>query len=121
MLPNKSTKRIMDFIRGELAQGRPAPTLREIRDGAEISTTSVVDHHVQWLRNDGQIDFDAGKSRTIRLAGQSEPEVIYEGMVSHAYVVPVGAGRFAEFLGKRSDKPRHGRVVFIATPKPDEE
>ena len=64
-------ERIFSFIRDFLAAKGYAPTVRDIVRGCNISTTSVVQHHLDRLEKDGYIYRDPQVFRSIRL---TEPE-----------------------------------------------
>ncbi len=71
---SQSTReRIFSFIRDFLAAKGYAPTVRDIVRGCNISTTSVVQHHLDRLERDGYIYRDPQVFRSIRL---TEPEVV---------------------------------------------
>ena len=48
-------KRILDFINQYWKENYRSPTIREIRDSAGISSTSLVSFHLDKLRFGGQI------------------------------------------------------------------
>lgn len=48
-----------------------APTIREIQDALEISSTSVVSYNLNKLRDDGKIEYDKKKARSIRVVDES--------------------------------------------------
>jgi repressor LexA len=66
-------ERIFDFIRDFLAVKGYAPTVRDIVRGCNISTTSVVQHHLDKLEKEGYIQRDPQVFRSIRLV---EPEAV---------------------------------------------
>lgn len=62
---------ILEFIRTQLRERGYAPSIREIvRHVGDRSPTSV-HRHLKTLERHGHIDRDAGKSRSIRLAGDT--------------------------------------------------
>ncbi|MFP6769551.1 MAG: transcriptional repressor LexA [Planctomycetaceae bacterium] len=64
-------KQILEFIRTQLRERGYAPSIREIvRHVGDRSPTSV-HRHLKTLERHGHIDRDAGKSRSIRLAGDA--------------------------------------------------
>lgn len=60
---NQVLNYIIDFVDGH---GYP-PTTREICDGIGIASTGTVNRHLHILRDDGYIDFEDGKYRTITI------------------------------------------------------
>ncbi|MBQ16502.1 MAG: repressor LexA [Planctomycetaceae bacterium] len=64
-------KQILEFIKTQLRERGYAPSIREIvRHVGDRSPTSV-HRHLKTLERHGHIDRDAGKSRSIRLAGDT--------------------------------------------------
>lgn len=65
----KSTTRenIYSYIRQFLGERGYAPTVRDILKGCGISSTAVVQHHLNVLQREGRIHRDAGVFRSIRL------------------------------------------------------
>jgi repressor LexA len=70
-------ERILSFIRDFLTDKGYAPTVRDIVRGCNISTTSVVQHHLERLEREGHIQRDPQVFRSIRL---TEP-LISDNMV----------------------------------------
>lgn len=52
---NEKQKRMMDFINSYWKEQYRSPTLREIKDGAGVSSISLVSYHLDKLRLGGQI------------------------------------------------------------------
>jgi len=85
-------QKILAFVgrHGE-EQGYP-PTIREIAEAVNISSTSVVDYHLKALQTKGYLERDSLVSRGMRLTGQA---MSYLGMsLSNPVSVPV-LGRIA--------------------------
>ncbi len=61
-------QRILDFIRGYLAEHGTGPTLREIGAGTGISSKGTVHRYVQALTDKGALERTARGWRAIRLA-----------------------------------------------------
>jgi repressor LexA len=53
------------------ARGYP-PTVRELMEGAGLNSPASVQHHLKRLAADGVVEWEAGKTRTIRLTGGSD-------------------------------------------------
>ena len=67
--------RILSFIR-DFLQGRGyAPTVRDIAKGCGISTSSVVQHHLNVLEREGHIHRDPQVFRSIRLVEEELPAI----------------------------------------------
>jgi len=72
----KSRLRILDFIRVFLEEKGYAPTVRDIVRGCGISTSSVVQYHLNMLEKEGYIRRDPQVFRSIRLADQESPATL---------------------------------------------
>ena len=62
--------RILDFISSFLKERGYAPTVRDIARGCAISTSSVVQHHLNVLERQGRIQRDPQVFRSIRLVDE---------------------------------------------------
>lgn len=69
----KSRLRILNFIRTFFQQRGYAPTVRDIVKGCNISTSSVVQYHLNMLEREGYIQRDPKVFRSIRLAESEQP------------------------------------------------
>jgi len=72
----KSRLRILEFIRVFLQEKGYAPTVRDIARGCGISTSSVVQYHLNMLEKEGYIQRDPQVFRSIRLADQERPATL---------------------------------------------
>ncbi len=61
--------RVLAVIRGYILAHGYSPTVREIADEADISSTSVVWYWMGKLRDAGLITWASGQMRTIRFTG----------------------------------------------------
>lgn len=61
------TDRILAFIRQFTEVMEYPPTRRDIMDGCNISSTSVVQHHLAKLRDAGKIEVLPGLARGIKV------------------------------------------------------
>ncbi len=73
---SKTRLRILNFIRAFLQDRGYAPTVRDIVKGCNISTSSVVQHHLNILERQGYIHRDPQVFRSIRLIEQEQPVII---------------------------------------------
>ncbi len=64
---NKRHQAILHFLHHYNLQNGFFPTIREIAAGVSISSTSVVNYHLEKLAREGYISRTAGRSRTIQL------------------------------------------------------
>jgi repressor LexA len=60
-------QQILDFIRDEIAAGRPGPTLREIARQFGFSAHRAAACHVAALKKKGAVEFMPGKARSLRV------------------------------------------------------
>ena len=86
-------ERILNFIRDFLAEKGYAPTVRDIVRGCDISTTSVVQHHLDRLEKEGQIQRDPQVFRSIRLVGAETSDIMVPllGTIAAGEPIPVPA------------------------------
>jgi len=56
---------ILSYIMVYVAKNGYSPTIREIRDGCAISSTSLVYYYLEKLHDNGDIKRDRGISRSI--------------------------------------------------------
>ncbi len=72
-MPDTTGERLLGFIRQYIADHGYSPTLREMCDGAAIKSTSVANHWMRTLRDDGLITWVDHQARTVRLVGDVSP------------------------------------------------
>ena len=65
-------KQMLAFIEDFVGENRYPPTLEEIRTGLNISSKSLVNHHLAALENAALLSRSPNKSRGIRLAGEND-------------------------------------------------
>ena len=70
---SKTRQRILNFISSFLKERGYAPTVRDIARGCAISTSSVVQHHLNVLEKQGNIQRDPQVFRSIRLVENEQP------------------------------------------------
>ena len=66
MEPTAIQTKVFDFVRGELAEGRPAPTLREIAATFGWQSKRAAERHVEALVRQGFLAATPGKARSLR-------------------------------------------------------
>ncbi|MBN2462016.1 MAG: repressor LexA [Dehalococcoidia bacterium] len=64
---SETRQRILKFIRGFIEERGYAPTVRDILKGCNISSTAVVQHHLNILEREGHIHRDPEIFRSIQL------------------------------------------------------
>jgi repressor LexA len=62
---------ILSFIKDFMNKNNYPPTVRDIQNGCEISSTSVVDYNLQILQREGQLQRKRDVSRGIELLGEA--------------------------------------------------
>ena len=67
-------QRIIDFIRDFRRDNGMPPTVRDIQNGCEISSTSVVDYNLRLLQRDEYVIRKPDVARGIELVGEVLPE-----------------------------------------------
>ncbi len=67
---NRTRQRILKFIHDFIADKGYAPTVRDILKGCQLSSTAVVQHHLNVLEREGHIHRDPEVFRSIQLAGK---------------------------------------------------
>lgn len=65
---NRTRQRILKFIHDFIADKGYAPTVRDILKGCQLSSTAVVQHHLNVLEREGYIHRDPEVFRSIQLA-----------------------------------------------------
>jgi len=71
MALSKRQERILEFVGSYNEEHGYPPTIREIGDAVDISSTSVVNYHLNALEQKGYLERDASVSRGIRLTQQA--------------------------------------------------
>lgn len=67
---SQTRQRILQFIRDYIEEKGYAPTVRDILKGCNISSTAVVQHHLNILEREGHIHRDPEVFRSIQLLGR---------------------------------------------------
>lgn len=119
MAISKTRSHILDFIRNFLKEHGYAPTVRDIARGCGISTSSVVQHHLNVLEREGTIHRDPQVFRSIRLVQSESPgrrEVPLLGTIAAGEPIPVPGtdawSSHSETIGLPDDMVRGGDNVF---------
>jgi repressor LexA len=80
---------ILNFIRDFLDRRGYAPTIRDIRKGCSISTTSLVQYHLNALEKQGHIRRDPQVFRSLQLVEKRGPGVPLLGTIAAGEPIPV--------------------------------
>ena len=87
---NDTRERIFDFLHNFFAERGYAPTVRDILKGCDISSTAVVQHHLDVLEREGRIHRDPEVFRSIRLADRRNiTGVPLLGVIAAGQPIPV--------------------------------
>jgi repressor LexA len=81
-------ERILGYIRHSLDEKGYAPTVRDIMRGCNISSTSLVQYHLNILERDGQIRRDPEVFRSIQLVEKDIIEVPLLGAIAAGEPIP---------------------------------
>lgn len=83
----KTTKKqeILEFVTRFIAENKYAPSVREICQAVGLQSTATVHYHLNALRDEGAIQMDSMKKRTIAL-----PEALQPGRIPVVGVVTAG-------------------------------
>jgi repressor LexA len=82
-------ERILEYIRHSLDGKGYAPTVRDIMRGCNISSTSLVQYHLNILEREGQIRRDPEVFRSIQLVEKDIIEVPLLGTIAAGEPIPV--------------------------------
>ncbi|MFQ5826887.1 MAG: transcriptional repressor LexA [Dehalococcoidia bacterium] len=84
-------RRLLDFIHQFLEEKGYPPTIRDMVRGCGISSTSVVDYNLKFLKREGYIRRDAEVSRGIELLGRRRGGVSVPliGLIAAGEPIPV--------------------------------
>ena len=87
---SETRRRIFKFIRDFIEEIGYAPTVRDILKGCNISSTAVVQHHLNILEREGHIHRDPEVFRSIQLTGKkSTVRVPLLGSIAAGEPIPV--------------------------------
>lgn len=82
-------ERILEFIRHSFDEKGYAPTVRDILKGCNLSSTSVVQHHLNIMEKEGRIHRDPQVVRSIQLIRKDIVEVPLLGAIAAGKPIPV--------------------------------
>jgi repressor LexA len=82
-------ERILEFIRHSFDEKGYAPTVRDIMRGCNISSTSLVQYHLNVLEKEGHIHRDPEVFRSIQLVEKGIIEVPLLGTIAAGEPIPV--------------------------------
>jgi repressor LexA len=80
-------QKILEYLGDRMNKGYP-PSIREIGEATDISSTSVVTYYLKQLEEWGYIERDAKFSRALRLSGSAHPGMFFKVPI----LGPIAAG-----------------------------
>src|SRR5271157_2882783 len=84
---------ILQFIHGFIVERGYSPTVRDILKGCEISSTAVVQYHLDVLEREGHIHRDPEIFRSIRLSQKKNTVIVpILGTIAAGTPIPVPDG-----------------------------
>ena len=86
---SETRKSILKFIRQFIDERGYAPTVRDIVKGCELSSTAIVQHHLNILEREGHIRRDPEVFRSIQLVEREIIEVPLLGIIAAGIPIPV--------------------------------
>ncbi|MGQ9546531.1 MAG: transcriptional repressor LexA [Dehalococcoidia bacterium] len=86
---SKTREKILKFIQSFVEERGYAPTVRDIMKGCNLSSTSVVQHHLNILQREGRIHRDPQVVRSIQLMEKDVIEVPLLGAIAAGKPIPV--------------------------------
>ncbi len=87
---NTTRENILQFIHGFIAERGYSPTVRDILKGCEISSTAVVQYHLDVLEKEGHIHRDPEIFRSIRLSQKKNTVIVpMLGTIAAGTPIPV--------------------------------
>jgi len=85
---SKTRENILKFIQSFVDEKGYAPTVRDIVKGCNLSSTSVVQHHLNILEREGHIHRDPQVVRSIQLMEKDVVEVPLLGVIAAGKPIP---------------------------------
>jgi repressor LexA len=86
---SETRENILKFIRDFIDERGYAPTVRDITRGCSLSSTAVVQHHLNVLEREGRIHRDPEVVRSIQLTERGIVEVPVLGTIAAGKPIPV--------------------------------
>ena len=119
---SETRQRILKFIRDFVDNRGYAPTVRDILKGCEISSTAVVQHHLNILEREGYIHRDPEVFRSIQLLDRKNVvRVPLLGNIAAGEPIPVPGTETwkSEAAGtlELTEELTHGKEVYALTVK----
>ena len=94
--PTQTQRRVLEFIRDTLANGQPAPTLREVAAKFRWRSKRAAECHIEELKRKGWLSAQPGKARSLRLVNLVRPVRSTVVELPMFGSIPAGFGRERE-------------------------
>ncbi len=99
-------QKILDFIADYQRDYKHPPSIREIGEGCDISSTSVVNYYLDQLEKSGNIERDRKISRGLRLTNSAPLGDMFRvpmmGVIQAGEPIPIPSSDFATFTAEDS-------------------
>ncbi len=99
-------QRILDFIQNYQREHKHPPSIREIGENCDISSTSVVNYYLDQLEKNGYIERDRKISRGVRLTQSSASSDMFRipimGVIQAGEPIPIPSSDFGSFTAEDS-------------------
>lgn len=92
------TQAVLEAIQTYISEHGISPTIRDIQEICDISSTSVVTYHINLLKEQGKLTSSFGKSRSFVVQKYDVESDLVRELIKRAHEVV----RFAEYAAKRS-------------------
>ncbi len=97
-------QKILDFIADYQREHKHPPSIREIGEYCEISSTSVVNYYLDQLEKNGHIERDRKISRGVRLTNSTPLSEMFRvpvlGVIQAGEPIPIPASDFTSFTAE---------------------
>ena len=100
MKPTAIQRCVFEFVRGELAASKPAPTSREIAAAFHWRGKRAAEYHIEALLRSGWLECERGKARSLRLGPAGQPALRSIVEIPILGSVPAGLGQEREQAGE---------------------
>lgn len=102
---------IYTYIKECSEDGFP-PSIREICDGLNISSTSTVHRYINMLVDEGVLDKNGGKNRSVRLSGSSSVKVPLMGTVTAGQPI-TAIQEITDYIAFNPDRRHSGQLFAL--------
>ena len=89
----QTQRRVFEWVREHLVEGRPAPTVREVAAQFGWSSKRAAECHLEALFRKGWLASDRKKARSLRLTPSAQPRRRLAAEIPIYGTIPAGWGR----------------------------